>query len=72
MAKGRQNPRGGGNHPSIRYAVPYETAETVRGTVATPEFLIQRVRSYSWETSFKQLAWLAAKVSLHGADSEEV
>jgi hypothetical protein len=61
-----------GRHPSLRYAFPYETSDTVFGTLATPEFLIQRIRACSWEASFKQLAWLAAKVSHYGADSEEV
>ncbi|HVV51397.1 MAG TPA: hypothetical protein VHO06_17130 [Polyangia bacterium] len=59
-------------HPSLAYARPYETAETVFGVSATPDFLIQRVRSCNWETSYKALAWVAAKVSRYGADSEEV
>lgn len=50
----------------------FETGATVFGVDPTPEFLIQSVRSYSWEASFKSLCWIAAKVTQYGTESEEV
>jgi hypothetical protein len=36
-------------HPSMAYARRYENAETIFGTEMGADFLISRVRSFSWE-----------------------
>jgi hypothetical protein len=50
-------------HPSIAYAAPYDTAETLFGKEMSAQELIDRVRSFSWAGSFLQLACLAAVVA---------
>lgn len=59
-------------HPSMNYARAYETSIGLFGLEVPPEFLISRIRSYSWEQSFSLLAQLSAKVNRHGSDSEEI
>lgn len=59
-------------HPSMAYAHAYENADTIFGTDMTADFLISRIRSFSWEGSYCRLADLASVVAQYGPDSETV
>jgi hypothetical protein len=56
----------------MAYAHRYENAETIFGTEMDADFLINRVRSFSWEGIYYRLAELASLVAQHGPDSETV
>jgi hypothetical protein len=51
---------------------PYDDGETIFGVVPVADFLIARVRSYSWREAFFHLAQLSATVARHGKSSEIV
>lgn len=57
---------------SLAYARPYETGETMFGVDVPADFLLSRVRSFSWEASFCKLSKVAAVVAKCGANSEKV
>ncbi len=56
----------GSAHPSMRYNLPYETAERIFGTPMSAEVLRELVQQFSWKEALFMLAHLAAIVANAG------